>query len=117
MAQALPHIAVRELAWRLHFMLGALAYTLAGTDAWKLIAALNPAETGNDRLLLRRFAPFLIAGLKAPLPDLARHDPVVAARAPPSGPRTGGDEQAGAFSGRAGKARPARGVNFGRTNP
>lgn len=76
LAQALPHIAARELAWRLHFMLGALAYTLAGTDAWKLIAALNPAETGNDRLLLRRLAPFLIAGLKAPLPDLARHDPV-----------------------------------------
>jgi AcrR family transcriptional regulator len=77
-AQALPHIATRELAWRLHFMMGALAYTLAGADAWKLIAALNPTETGNDQLLLRRLAPFLIAGLKAPLPDLARHDPVVA---------------------------------------
>jgi len=77
-AQALPHIAPRELAWRLHFMMGALAYTLAGTDAWKLIAALNPTETGNDRLLLRRLAPFLIAGLKAPLPDLTRQDPVVA---------------------------------------
>ena len=77
-AQALPHIATRELAWRLHFMMGALAYTLAGTDAWKLIAALNPTETANDRLLLRRLAPFLIAGLKAPLPDLARRDPVIA---------------------------------------
>jgi AcrR family transcriptional regulator len=77
-AHALPHIAPRELAWRLHFMMGALAYTLAGTDAWKLIAALNPTETGNDRLLLRRLAPFLIAGLKAPLPDLTRQDPVVA---------------------------------------
>jgi len=77
-AQALPHIAPRELAWRLHFMMGALAYTLAGTDAWKLVAALNPTETGNDRLLLQRLAPFLIAGLKAPLPDLTRQDPVVA---------------------------------------
>ena len=71
-AQALPHIAPRELAWRLHFMMGALAYTLAGTDAWRLIAALNPAETGNDRLLLARLAPFLIAGLQAPLPDLSQ---------------------------------------------
>ena len=77
-ARALPHIAPRELAWRLHFMMGALAYTLAGADAWKLIAALNPTETGNDRLLLARLAPFLIAGLKAPLPDLTRQDPVVA---------------------------------------
>ncbi len=75
--QALPHIAPRELAWRLHFTLGALAYTLAGTDAWKLIAALNPAETGNDRLLLRRLAPFLIAGLQAPLPDAVGADAIV----------------------------------------
>jgi AcrR family transcriptional regulator len=77
-ARALPHIATRELAWRLHFMMGALAYTLAGTDAWKLIAALNPTETGNDRLLLRRLAPFLIAGLKAPLPDLTGPEPGLA---------------------------------------
>jgi hypothetical protein len=74
-ARALPHIAARELAWRLHFMMGALAYTLAGTDAWKLIAVLNPTETGNDQRLLRRLAPFLIAGLQAPLPDLTRPDP------------------------------------------
>jgi hypothetical protein len=59
-------------------MMGALAYTLAGTDAWRLIAALNPTETGNDRLLLQRLAPFLIAGLKAPLPDRSRPDAVVA---------------------------------------
>jgi AcrR family transcriptional regulator len=79
-ARALPHIAARELSWRLHFMLGALAYTLAGTDAWRLIAALSQDETArptNDQLLLRRLAPFLIAGLQAPLPDLAGEDPIV----------------------------------------
>jgi len=69
-ARALPQLAQHELSWRLHFMMGALAYTLAGADAWKLIVALNPVETSNDELLLRRLAPFLIAGLKAPLPDL-----------------------------------------------
>jgi AcrR family transcriptional regulator len=66
--RALPQFPKRELSWRLHFMMGALAYTLAGTDAWKLIAALNPEESENDLLLLRRLAPFLIAGLQAPLP-------------------------------------------------
>jgi AcrR family transcriptional regulator len=76
-AGALPHIAARELAWRLHFMLGALAYTLAGADAWRLIAALNPTEPANDQLLLRRLAPFLIAGLRAPLPDLSARDSMV----------------------------------------
>jgi AcrR family transcriptional regulator len=67
--RALPQLSRQELTWRLHFMMGALAYTLAGADAWKLIAALSP-ESGNDALLLSRLAPFLIAGLKAPLPDL-----------------------------------------------
>ncbi len=68
--RALPKLGKQELTWRLHFMMGALAYTLAGTDAWKLIAALNPGKAGNDALLLRRLEPFLIAGLKAPLPNL-----------------------------------------------
>jgi AcrR family transcriptional regulator len=69
-ARALPHLPRRELSWRLHFIMGALSYTLAGTDALKLIAELNPRDTTNDELLLRRLAPFLLAGLTAPLPDL-----------------------------------------------
>ena len=72
--RALPHLPKKELTWRLHFVMGALSYTLAGTDAIKLIAALNPRESDNDELLLRRLAPFLIAGLKAPFPDLALLD-------------------------------------------
>jgi AcrR family transcriptional regulator len=67
--RALPQFPKRELSWRLHFVMGALAYTLAGTDAWKLIAAINPEESENDALLLRRLAPFLAAGLQAPLPQ------------------------------------------------
>jgi AcrR family transcriptional regulator len=68
--RALPHMPRKELSWRLHFIMGALSYTLAGTDALKIIAELNPLETDNDELLLRRLAPFLLAGLNAPLPDL-----------------------------------------------
>jgi hypothetical protein len=51
--------------------MGALSYTLAGTDALKIIAELNPVETDNDEILLRRLAPFLLAGLNAPLPELS----------------------------------------------
>ena len=69
-ARALPQMPRRELSWRLHFIMGALSYTLAGTDALKLIAELNPHETNNDEILLRRLGPFLLAGLTAPLPDL-----------------------------------------------
>ena len=69
-ARALPQLPRKELSWRLHFIMGALSYTLAGTDALKLIAELNPHETANDEILLRRLAPFLLAGLTAPLPAL-----------------------------------------------
>jgi AcrR family transcriptional regulator len=70
-ARALPDLPKKELSWRLHFIMGALSYTLAGTDALRLIAELTPAETANDELLLNRLAPFLLAGLQSPMPDLA----------------------------------------------
>jgi AcrR family transcriptional regulator len=70
-ARALPHLPRKELSWRLHFIMGALSYTLAGTDALKLIAELNPHESTNDEILLRRLAPFLLAGLTAPLPAVS----------------------------------------------
>lgn len=68
-ARALPTLPRRELSWRLHFMMGALSYTLAGTDAHKLIAELAPGDDADDELLLRRLAPFLLAGLTAPLAE------------------------------------------------
>jgi len=70
-ARALPDLPKKELSWRLHFIMGALSYTLAGTDALRLIAELAPSETANDELLLNRLAPFLLAGLQSPVPDLA----------------------------------------------
>ena len=80
--RALPDLPKRELSWRLHFIMGALSYTLAGTDALRLIAELAPTETANDELLLRRLAPFLLAGLESPVPDLTD-----AARARDGAPR------------------------------
>ena len=62
--RALPNLSRQELTWRLHFVMGALSYTLAGTDALKLFAQVT--DTDNDELLLQRLAPFLVAGLKAP---------------------------------------------------
>jgi AcrR family transcriptional regulator len=72
-ARALPDLPPRELSWRLHFMMGALSYTLAGTDAMKLIAEITSGEPAadNDELLLRRLAPFLLAGLTSPLADVS----------------------------------------------
>ena len=70
-ARALPELPPRELSWRLHFIMGALSYTLAGTDALKLIAELTSTDAGNDEMLLRRLAPFLLAGLQSPLPGMS----------------------------------------------
>ena len=64
--KSLPHLSRQELTWRLHFVMGALSYTLAGTDALKLFAQVNASDKDNDELLLQRLAPFLVAGLKAP---------------------------------------------------
>lgn len=65
-ALALPHLSKEELSWRLHFVMGALSYTLAGADVLKMIAQYQPDESDNDELLLSRLAPFLSAGLRAP---------------------------------------------------
>ena len=74
--KALPHLSRQELTWRLHFVMGALSYTLAGTDALKLFAQVTAAD--NDELLLQRLAPFLVAGLKAPALTDARKLELVA---------------------------------------
>jgi len=69
-ARALPCLPKKELSWRLHFIMGALSYTLAATDALKLIAELAPRQSNDDEALLRRLAPFLLAGLQSPVADL-----------------------------------------------
>src|SRR5258706_13931782 len=54
--RALPHLSRQELTWRLHFVMGALSYTLAGTDALKLFSQVT-ATTNDAELLLQRLAP------------------------------------------------------------
>ena len=67
--RALPWLPKKELSWRLHFIMGALSYTLAATDALKLIAELTPRQLNDDAALLRRLAPFLLAGLQSPMAE------------------------------------------------
>lgn len=64
--RALPHIPREEVSWRLHFVMGSLSFTLAATDVLKMNAQFHPEEVENDELLLKRLAPFLAAGLRAP---------------------------------------------------
>lgn len=87
-ARALPHLSRQELSWRLHFTLGALSYTLAGGDTWKLIDSIHGESAehkqgeykrDHDERLLARLAPFLVAGLQAPVPDLGATRALLAA--------------------------------------
>lgn len=74
---ALPEVPREEIIWRLHFMLGAMSYALAGTDALRLAAGL----TGEDdpRAIAPRLMSFLLGGLRAPLPGKPGESPGSAA--------------------------------------
>ena len=65
--RALPQMPRDELVWRMHFMFGTLAYTLAATDTVQLIAGCKPEDRYDARLLEERLTAFLAAGLNAPL--------------------------------------------------
>jgi len=66
--RALPELPKDELVWRMHFMFGTLAYTLAATDTVQLIAGAKPEDRYDARVLESRLVAFMSAGLHAPLP-------------------------------------------------
>jgi AcrR family transcriptional regulator len=69
LARALPQLPERELVWRLHFIFGAISYTLGGTDVLKLTCNYPLEEEANQpEALVRHLVPFLAGGLTAPLP-------------------------------------------------
>ncbi|EXI78145.1 MAG: DNA-binding transcriptional repressor AcrR [Candidatus Accumulibacter appositus] len=79
--RALPDVPKAEIVWRLHFMLGAMSYAIAGTDVLRVVtgcelgdlAGEGAADGVDDPALARRLAqrlmPFLLGGLRAPLPS------------------------------------------------
>jgi AcrR family transcriptional regulator len=69
---ALPQMPREELVWRMYFMFGTLAYTLAATDTVQLIAGCKPEDRYDARLLEERLCAFLAAGLSAPIKNTVR---------------------------------------------
>ena len=65
--RAVPELPRDDLIWRMHFMFGTLAYTLAATDTVQLIAGCKPEDRYDAKLLEERLTAFLAAGLLAPL--------------------------------------------------
>ena len=79
--RALPDVPRAEIAWRLHFMLGAMSYAIAGTDILRVITGFElgdisgqPKEDSQSeaKRLSDRLMPFLLGGLRAPLPQFDR---------------------------------------------
>ncbi|ROR29840.1 TetR/AcrR family transcriptional regulator [Inmirania thermothiophila] len=65
--RALPGLPREELAWRLHFVLGTIAYAMAGSDALELVTTCDWVDPDDVEALGARLIPFLEAGLRAPL--------------------------------------------------
>lgn len=69
LGRTLPALGSEDLYWRLHFMIGATAYTIADTQLLRLIA--GSSHTADVEHTLARLEPFLIAGFEAPGPAVS----------------------------------------------
>ena len=65
--RALPEVDRNEILWRFHFMMGAMSYAIAGTDALQLVTGKFDDE--NPFRLAPRLMSFLLGGLRAPLAE------------------------------------------------
>ncbi|MEF8698858.1 MAG: TetR/AcrR family transcriptional regulator [Candidatus Accumulibacter sp. UW20] len=78
--RALPDVPKAEIVWRLHFMLGAMSYAIAGTDVLQVVTGCEVGDLAGEaepdvddtalaQRLAQRLMPFLLGGLRAPLPQ------------------------------------------------
>lgn len=68
--RALPELPLPDLLWRAHWLVGAMAHTLA---CGSKLAVMSRGACGGEspEEVLQRMVPFLVAGLRAPAPALA----------------------------------------------
>jgi len=70
-ARAVPDLPQEEIAWRMHFLRGAMIHTWTGADR---LAALSGLGQGmpDDEAIVQRLVQFGAAGLRAPLLGVRR---------------------------------------------
>ncbi len=67
----LPDLAAADLAWRFHFLLGAMVYTMA--DAGRIQSLTEGrCDPGDVEAALRHMVPFMAAGFRAPVPKASK---------------------------------------------
>lgn len=85
-ARVLPDLDREELYWRLHFLVGTLAYCMSGSNMMRLIATSHLSDTHEYEQLVQRLIVFLTAAMQAPPSDRSLRNPlrVAAAHAQPT---------------------------------
>lgn len=64
--RAAPEMSPLELFWRLHFMIGAVAFSMSGIRALKDMAQTDFHVKTSTEQIMRMMVPFLAAGMRAP---------------------------------------------------
>lgn len=64
-AAALPHLGHRELMWRVHFMVGSMAHTMAGAHMLERVTG-GLCSLDDREGLVEHLVAFLSAGMRAP---------------------------------------------------
>ncbi|HBR97988.1 MAG TPA: TetR family transcriptional regulator, partial [Gammaproteobacteria bacterium] len=62
----LPRLPQEVVSWRLHFMVGVLAYAMSGADTMRLISSGMVNERASVKDIVSRLTEFIVAGLRAP---------------------------------------------------
>lgn len=63
--KAYPELGTDQIFWRLHYMLGSLIFTLAGSDALRQISESDFNRSLKIEDVVKEMIPFLAAGMKA----------------------------------------------------
>jgi AcrR family transcriptional regulator len=66
-AKSLPNVPPTELYWRMHFMVGVLAYCMAGNDMMRMIASSHITDDNGSEMLIQRLVLFVCHGIEAPV--------------------------------------------------
>ncbi len=66
LARILPELSQEELSWRIHFVIGTIAFTLAGTDVLEMIESCRYCDPADIEGIIQHLLPFLKGGLSAP---------------------------------------------------
>ncbi len=61
-----PQISPVELFWRVHFMIGTVAFSMSGIKALRAISESDFATRFSTEQVMRLMVPFLAAGMQAP---------------------------------------------------